>query len=109
MDTTDASNWRLRDLIHHVCGRPRMIAYNGSFHECAAFLDGFVQGRSGEMERELGTFRRWLADRAYAGKRMARNYVWQVYILDLFPQEERIFIELPALFDQFLSESRIGE
>lgn len=104
--TVKQEQWELADLLEIRCSRPGMFFQGGSFAEGAAYINGFVMGRGGSVRNDLNQFNDWLAARAYARDRTARNLVWPHYVKQLCPDDERAFAELPALFAIFLSERK---
>ncbi|BCM90799.1 hypothetical protein IAD21_02661 [Abditibacteriota bacterium] len=59
--------WSLTEFIPHLCQRPKMYVFNGTFHEVYTFVEGINFGRSldSPFAKEWSNFHLWLLKKRY--------------------------------------------
>ena len=97
------------DILRQVCHRPAMFIGRGGFEKVAAFLDGVHWGISKLYpgERDATGFRYfhwWLVCRFRDRKDGMANLAWSAYLRALFPDDDELYLKLPDMFVQSLTD-----
>ncbi len=102
-------NSSLEAVINAVCTRPHMATHDGRFESIGNFINGFVCGKGPTAHKTLDGFhawlQMWLAETGFPKSEIPRNYVWQWYIKQAFPEDADAIKNLPLLFKEYLRQS----